>query len=200
MSEITLLKYRIPLNVPNILSLYRLLAFPFIMAMILMRMELAYAIFLFISLNTDVWDGWIARRFNQRTAIGARLDSLADIGVYIAALTGITVFKIGEIGEDAWLFYVFVTCYIITILSPLIKFRRIQSFHLYSVKITGWMQGIFFILLFFLEFYPVYFYIMVNLSLIAFIESLVIQLILTEMRSDIKGLYWVLKERKKPHG
>ena len=44
-------------------------------------------------------------------------------------------------------------------------------------------------------YFPVYFYIMVNFSLLAFIENLGIQLILPEMRSDVKGLYWVLKER-----
>ena len=41
------------------------------------------------------------------------------------------------------------------------------------------------------------FYVMVNISLLAFIENLTIQMIIPEMRSDIKGLYWVLKERKK---
>ena len=65
-----------------------------------------------------MWDGWISRRFNQQTQIGARLDSLADIGMYITALGGIIVFKIDEIGADAWLFYVFVVCYVIVIISP----------------------------------------------------------------------------------
>ena len=197
MREIVLLKYRIPLNIPNILSLYRLCMFPVIFLMIILKLEMAYAILLVISLNTDVWDGFIARRFNQKTAIGARIDSLADIGVYITALTGITVFKIDEIGPDAWLYYTFVTSYIITHLSPLIKFGKIQSFHLWSVKLGGYLQGIFFILLFFAGYIPVYFYVMVNISLLAFIENLTIQMILPEMRSDVKGLYWVLKERKR---
>ena len=111
MSEITLLNIKIPLTIPNILSLYRLLIFPVIALMIILKQEMAFAILLVISLNTDVWDGWIARRFNQKTQIGARLDSLADIGVYITALSGIIVFKMDEIGADAWLFYLFVVCY-----------------------------------------------------------------------------------------
>jgi cardiolipin synthase len=200
MSEITLLKYRIPLTIPNILSLYRLFIFPVIVLMILLKLELAYAILVVISLNTDVWDGIIARRFNQQTAIGARIDSLADIGMYITALSGIIVFKIQEIGPDAWLYYVFIACYVVVILSPLIKFGKIQSFHLYSMKAAGYLQGFFFILLFFVDFFPIYFYVMVNISLLAFIESLSIQLIISEMRSDVKGLYWVLKERAKPNG
>jgi phosphatidylglycerophosphate synthase len=198
--EFTIGRHRIPLTVPNVLSIYRLLVFPFIMLTILMERETLYAVLLVISLNTDVWDGWIARRFNQRTAIGARLDSLADIGVYVAALTGITHFKIGLLGQDAWVFYLFVTCYAVVTLSPLIKFGRIQSFHLYSIKVGGYLQGIFFILLFFVDYFPVYFYIMVNFSLLAFVENLTIQLILPELRSDVKGLYWVLKNRGNNHG
>jgi phosphatidylglycerophosphate synthase len=200
MSEIRILKFNIPLTIPNILSLYRLLMFPVIVLLIYLRHEMAYAVLLVISLNTDVWDGWIARRFRQQTAIGARLDSLADIGVYITALTGIVVFKIDEIGTDAWLFYVFVVCYVIVTASPLIKFGKIHSFHLYSIKAAGYLQGIFFILLFFVGYKPVYFYLMVNLSLMAFIENLVIQLLLPEMRSDVKGIFWVVKDLQKHHG
>ena len=102
MREIILLKHRIPLTIPNYLSLYRLFMFPVIALMIVLNQEMVFAILVVISLNTDVWDGFIARRFKQQTAIGARIDSLADIGVYLTALTGITVFKIGEIGPDAW--------------------------------------------------------------------------------------------------
>ena len=200
MSEIFLLKYRIPLTVPNILSLYRLFMFPVVMLMIFLGLERVYAILVVISLNTDVWDGWIARRSKQQTRIGARIDSLADIGVYIAALTGITVFKIVEIGPDACLYFVFVGSYVLVHLSPLIKFGKIHSFHLYSSKLGGYLQGIFFILLFFVDYIPVYFYLMVVLSLLSFIENLAVQLILPEMRSDVKGLYWILKERKGRNG
>jgi len=200
MTEISLLKYKIPLTIPNILSLYRLFIFPVVMLLIVLRLELAYAIMVVISLNTDVWDGIIARRFKQQSAIGARIDSLADIGMYITALTGIVVFKIHEIGPDAWLFFVFVGCYVAVTLSPLIKFGKIQSFHLYSIKAAGYLQGFFFILLFFVDYIPIYFYIMVNISLLAFIENLSIQLIIPEMRSDVKGIWWILKERGKKDG
>jgi len=199
MHEVVLLKQRIPLTIPNILSLYRLFMFPVILLMLALKQEMVYAILVVISLNTDVWDGFIARRFNQQTAIGARIDSLADIGVYITALTGITIFKINEIGPDAWLYYVFVASYVITHLSPLIKFGKIQSFHLWSIKFAGYLQGIFFILLFFVGYIPIYFYLMVNISLLAFMESLIVQLLIPEMRSNVKGLYWVLKERRKQH-
>jgi len=40
---------------------------------------------------------------------------------------------------------------------------------------------------------------MVNISLLAFMESLIVQLLIPDMRSNVKGLYWVLKERRKQH-
>jgi len=200
MSEIKLLGFKIPLTVPNILSLYRLFIFPVIALMIILKQEMAFAVLLVISLNTDVWDGWIARRFKQQTRIGARLDSLADIGMYITALGGIIVFKLDEIGMDAWLFYVFVVCYVIVIISPLIKFGKIQSFHLYSMKAAGYLQGFFFIILFFIGYKPIFFYFMVNMSLMAFIENLVIQLLISELRSDVKGIFWVLKDLRNGDG
>jgi len=200
MSEIKLLSIKITLTIPNILSLYRLFNFPVIALMIILKQEMAFAVLLVISLNTDVWDGWIARRFKQQTSIGARLDSLADIGMYITALGGIIVFKMDEIGMDAWLFYVFVVCYVIVIISPLIKFGKIQSFHLYSMKAAGYLQGFFFIMLFFIGYKPIFFYFMVNMSLMAFIENLVIQLLISELRSDVKGIFWVLKDLRNGDG
>ena len=161
---------------------------------------MVYAVLLVISLNTEVWDGWIARRFKHQTSIGARLDSLADIGMYMTALGGIIVFKMDEIGMDAWLFYVFVVCYMIVIISPLIKFGKIQSFHLYSMKAAGYLQAFFFIMLFFIGYKPIYFYFMVNMSLMAFIENLVIQLLISELRSDVKGIFWVLKDLRNGDG
>ena len=83
------------------------------------------------------------------------------------------------------------------VLSPLIKFGKISSFHLYSIKLGGYLQGIFFILLFFFDYYPIYFYFMVNISLLSFIECLIIQLNISELQSDVKGLYWVLKDKKR---
>lgn len=197
MSEITLLKHRIPLTIPNLLSLYRLFTFPVVLFLMISGHEKAYAIMVVINLNTDVWDGFIARRFKQITAIGSRIDSLADIGVYITALSGIIIFKIDEFGPDAWIYYAFIGAYAFTHLFPFLKFGKHQSLHLWSIKLGGWMQGIFFILLFFVGYIPWYFYLLVGISMLAFLESLAIQLILPELYSDARGLIWVLKNRRR---
>jgi len=65
-------------TVPNLLTLLRLCSVPFLItALIYKRVGLAIAIFIFASV-TDVLDGYIARRYHQRSYLGTLLDPLAD--------------------------------------------------------------------------------------------------------------------------
>ncbi len=66
------------LSIPNQLTMFRLLVLPFILiAMIYRRHETALWLFIAAGL-TDVVDGLVARRFNQKTRLGAFLDPMAD--------------------------------------------------------------------------------------------------------------------------
>ncbi|HYM12476.1 MAG TPA: CDP-alcohol phosphatidyltransferase family protein [Bryobacterales bacterium] len=65
-------------NFANQLTLFRLLVIPMILiAMLYGRPRPALALFL-VAAVTDAIDGIVARRLNQRTAIGAYLDPIAD--------------------------------------------------------------------------------------------------------------------------
>src|SRR5674476_587142 len=77
------------LTVPNLLSFYRILSFPVVLYFALTNRESVYFILLIINLITDVLDGFIARKFNLQTEFGARLDSFADIGMYVLAFVGV---------------------------------------------------------------------------------------------------------------
>src|SRR5947207_11932836 len=66
------------LTIPNILTLARLLAVPvFLVASLRGQYTLAFALFVGAAV-TDILDGMIARRFNQRSRLGAMLDPAAD--------------------------------------------------------------------------------------------------------------------------
>jgi len=80
-------------NIPNSLSLYRLLIFPVLLYWIFSCRESLIAVFIAINLFTDWLDGIIARAFNMQTRIGAKLDSWADTGTYICAFLAIYLFK-----------------------------------------------------------------------------------------------------------
>jgi cardiolipin synthase (CMP-forming) len=187
----------IPVNIPNILSLYRLFSFPFIMIFIFLGHRDLFAFFIWFNLTTDILDGWIARRFNQITEIGAKIDGLADNGTYILAITGIFVFKWPDIKPHAVLLFIFVGLFIFSRLFSLLKFGVFYGFHPYSAKITGYIHGIFFIVLFVSGFYHWFYYLMIISGYIAFSEYFLIALFLKEVKPGTKGLYWVLKERKE---
>lgn len=183
------------LNIPNLLSLYRILAFPLVLYFAFSGQEKLFAIFLVINLITDILDGLIARTFKLETDFGARLDSIADIGTYILAFTGVMIFKLHHFTPHLFSFCLFIGLFLGANLLAIIKFGRTASLHLYSSKIGGYIQGSFFFTLFVFDFYAGFYYFMITWGILSFCEHITIQLIIPELKSNLKGLYWVLKSR-----
>jgi cardiolipin synthase (CMP-forming) len=73
------------MNIPNLLSLFRILiTFFFILAVYYDRLD--YALYLFILQGiTDLLDGFIARVMGLKTNLGAYLDPIADKTMLVAA-------------------------------------------------------------------------------------------------------------------
>lgn len=186
----------IPLNIPNALSLYRLFSFPFILIFIFLGHEKLFAFFIWFNLTTDILDGLIARRFNQMTDIGSKIDGLADSGTYILAITGIFVFKWTDFQPYAVSFFIFIGVVFISKIFSLIKFGRFYGYHTYGTKVTGYIHGIFFIVLFVIGFYSWFYYVMVVSGILVFSENFLITVVQNKSADDTKGLYWVLKSRK----
>jgi len=75
------------LNLPNLITLARLLSVPLTIWLLLEnRFEAAFWTFVLAGVS-DAIDGFIARRFDSRTRLGALLDPIADksllVGVYV---------------------------------------------------------------------------------------------------------------------
>lgn len=190
-----LLKERKKLTLPNKISLYRLCAFPFILYFALAGKENLFVLFFVLNLLTDVADGFIARKFKLETELGARLDSMADNFSYVLAFVGIYLFKWQEFLPYKISFLIFIGFLVSTVILSLIKFKKLPSFHLYTTKIGGYIEGAFFIVLFTVGFVPPFYYFMILWGIWGAIEHIAIQLLIPEMRSNVKGLYWVLKEK-----
>ncbi len=52
------------------------------------------------------------------------------------------------------------------------------------------------IVLFTYGFIPIFYYIMIIWAILSVLEMIAIQMIIPEMKPNLKGLYWVLKERQ----
>jgi cardiolipin synthase (CMP-forming) len=183
-------------TIPNFISFYRLLAFPVILYFIFTGQENLFAVFLVINLLSDVADGFIARRFNMETEFGSRLDSIADNTTYLLAFTGILIFKLEDLMPHIFSFTVFFLSIALTHVVSLIKFGRFPSLHLYSTKVGGYIQGLFFILLFTIGFITPLYYLMVVWAIASSFEHVTIQLTIPEMKTNARGLYWMIREKE----
>ncbi len=182
-------------HLPNVLSGYRLVAFPYLIYLVYSRQEALFSVLIVVNLLTDILDGWIARRFNLQTELGAQLDSLADYGTYVAAFYGLHAFKQDELGDWmnlVWAFVAFISAFLVL---SFVKFKRSPSLHLYSTKIGGYLQGFLFIWLFTWGFWAPYFVFALGWGIASFTEGMAVLLLLPEMRSNQRGLYWVLRQR-----
>ncbi len=90
-------------NIPNILTLLRLIAAPGVAIMFLyFNRPLAdwFALVLFVTAAfTDFLDGYLARAWKQESKLGAMLDPIADKAMVIIALVVITGFS----GMNPWI-------------------------------------------------------------------------------------------------
>jgi len=88
-----------PLTIPNLITIMRFVLVPaVVLAMLNMRWDWAFAGFLVAGISDGV-DGFIARRFNQHSKLGAYLDPMADKVLLVSVFV-----VMGFIGElPLWL-------------------------------------------------------------------------------------------------
>jgi len=184
------------LNIPNLLSFYRLAISPLILYFALSGLEKLFAIFICISLVSDILDGNIARYFKLQTRFGAALDNLADICTYALAFLSVYLFKWSEIQPHAWALYMFIGTLLASYAVAFIKFKKIPGLHLYSAVSSGYAQGIFIFSLFAFGFNTGFFYLVCFWGTLAYIEKIFVLIRLDAIRSGVKGLYWLLQEQK----
>jgi CDP-diacylglycerol--glycerol-3-phosphate 3-phosphatidyltransferase len=191
-----LLKGENILNLPNFISLYRLLAFPLILYFALLGHESLFVIFLCISLVSDVLDGNLARILKMQTNFGAALDNLADICTYAMALLGLFIFKWNVLEPHAWILYLFLTVFVLSYIIAFYRFGKIPGLHLYSAVSAGYIQSGFFFVLFVFGFYPWMYYLALGWGVIAYIEKIFVLLRLDDIKIGVKGLYWLIKKEQ----
>lgn len=182
------------LNLPNLLSLYRLLVFPLILYFAFSDNEYWFIVFICISLVSDILDGNIARIYDLQTEFGAALDNLGDICTYIAAFIGIFLFKWAEIEPHAWILYLFLIMLVVSYVVAFIRFGKIPGLHLYMSVASGYLQGVFLFILFAIGFYPWMYYLAIGWGVIAYIEKTIVLFLLDDIKIGVKGLYWMLWE------
>ena len=80
--------------IPNLLSLARIGLVPFVIVLLQDQQFLAALLVFLIAGVTDGLDGWIAKRFDARTELGAILDPLADKALLVSSYVMLSIMEL----------------------------------------------------------------------------------------------------------
>ncbi len=125
------------MNLPNLLSLLRLLATPPMLWFAWRGQHDAFLLLMLAAWLTDALDGWLARRLNQCTALGARLDSWGDLAFYIALSLGAWWLWPERLRAEGIAIVLIIISYLLPAVIGLLKFRRLPSYHTWAVKLAA---------------------------------------------------------------
>lgn len=135
------------LNAPNALTLLRLVLTFLLVYLIFSDFSRIFIaiIFAFASLS-DALDGWVARKFNQTSVMGARLDQVIDRIFTITIVIALVIyFSIGGIADGNFVLMLFLASAreIVGFPGLFVRFLRNKDFYevRYVGKITCWFQG-----------------------------------------------------------
>jgi cardiolipin synthase (CMP-forming) len=177
------------INVPNALSAYRIVVIPLIVWALYYSKKELFVTLICINLVTDVLDGLIARIFKLCTEFGAKLDSTADLGTFILTVIGFFVFEM-EFLKTHWLaFTLMIGLFFVGQLFSLIKFKTTTTFHLYSNKFSGYMQGIFIFTFFIFGYFAPFFYFMIVVAVLAELEVITMVYKCKKMVTNARSLF-----------
>ncbi len=172
-------------TIPNMLSFIRLiLSFGLLM---IRPFSVNFYIIFIICVITDILDGYIARKTNNMTTFGEKLDSLADFSLVIILIC--RVFPIIE--TPYWLILWISLIGGIRIISMLIvyfKFKTLGILHTYLNKFTGFLLllGIFLIPVVHINILGI---ILCVFGTISAIEELIIHLSSKAYESELKSIF-----------
>lgn len=183
-------------TIPNILSIFRIVCAPVMVVLALLGMENAFVVLFVLAQISDILDGQLARALKQESEVGVLLDSYGDLGSYIASFAGLIMFH-PEVFHLPYapLIGTFAALYIFNLILSRIRWGRwVAGLHLYSSKVTGYLQGGFLVVLFAWQMIPVFFYVMIAAGILSMIECIAINIASRTPVLNAKGLYQAIKE------
>jgi CDP-diacylglycerol--glycerol-3-phosphate 3-phosphatidyltransferase len=176
------------LTVPNVVTVVRLVA-SLLLPWLAWAGRAEWFIGLFLALvMTDWLDGKLAILLDQRTTLGARLDSVGDAVLYACLLIGVVWLQPAFLRSEAILVGAMLGSYAVTVIVTLIRFQRLPAYHTRAAK-TCWLLTMIGALLL-LAGGPVW---PARIALIAVIianaEATVISFVLKDWRTDVPSLW-----------
>jgi len=180
------------LTLPNLLTSFRLVAAPVLLWQAWQGYRAGFLLLLAICFLSDLLDGLAARLTGQESEFGAKLDSWADVIIYLTI--GVCCWWLWpEIVATEWLFVLMVvaSC-LVPACAGFWKFGCFTSYHTWAVKFAVAATAItLYLLLLAGLIWP--FRLAAVICLLAAAEEIALTLLLPEPKSNVRSLWSVLK-------
>lgn len=180
----------------NGITLYRIVAAPFLLLLLFTGQYDIFKWLLGVSFFTDLIDGYLARKYKVTSVLGTRLDSIGDDLTVLAGVIALFVLKGMFIKQHIIVFIILLVLFLVQIIFAFIRYRKMTNFHTYLAKTAALLQGIFLIITFFTD-QPnlILFYAAAIVTMLELIEEIILVSLLKHWKANVKGIYWVLKEK-----
>jgi CDP-diacylglycerol--glycerol-3-phosphate 3-phosphatidyltransferase len=180
------------LTIPNALSALRLVLAPVLFWLAWNGQANAFLVTLAVSLFSDLVDGWVARRFDQATALGTLLDSWGDLVTFLSVPICAWWLWPDLIRQESVTVTALVAAYVFPITLGYLKYGRLTSYHTYGAKLSAVVVGSSALLLF-LEGPPEPFRIATAILVLAELEEIAITTILPKWHTNVPSIFHARK-------
>jgi CDP-diacylglycerol--glycerol-3-phosphate 3-phosphatidyltransferase len=176
------------INIPNALSISRIIFLPILFLFVYLDMRLAFLIAFIILGSTDFFDGLVAKKFNQQTLLGQKLDSIADIFFYLSQAYFLYTLYPSYLTPNIVLLIIFFILLITTFITSSILFKRPVMMHTTLLRIVGVLVYAVIILSYFIN--TTYFVTgLIIFAYIAYIEEMMIFIKHGDVDADTKSYF-----------
>jgi CDP-diacylglycerol--glycerol-3-phosphate 3-phosphatidyltransferase len=178
-------------SIPNLLSLLRLALVPVLVVAAWLNEDQLFLLLLGICLLSDMLDGYFARKLQQVTEFGARLDSWADMATYAMMILGLNLIW-PTIFNQQFLYLVAATLsYVLPVVVALVRFSSFPSYHTWGAKLAAVLIApAFYLLVLYDE--QTFFRLVIIFHVLVAMEEIAITMMLKKPKTNVASILTIL--------
>jgi CDP-diacylglycerol--glycerol-3-phosphate 3-phosphatidyltransferase len=171
-------------SIPNLLSMARLVLVPVLIALAVASKAQVFLMVLAVSLLSDAFDGYLARKLNQATELGAKLDSWGDVLTYGAMIFGLYWVWPQIFAEQLWFLVAATLSFVVPVVYAFRKFGEYPSYHTLGAKTAAVLMAPAFYSLILLG-WDLFFQAVIVFHIVVAFEEMAITSLLSRPRTDV---------------
>ena len=178
-------------SIPNLLSLLRLALVPVLVVAACLNEDQLFLLLLGVCLLSDMLDGYFARKLQQVTEFGARLDSWADMATYAMMILGLNLIW-PTIFDQQFLYLVAATLsYVLPVVVALVRFSSFPSYHTWGAKLAAVLIApAFYLLVLYDE--QTFFRLVIVFHVLVAMEEIAITMLLKKPKTNVASILTIL--------